>query len=52
MLFYAGDSEPLLTIKYIHRENVIDLNGSWQSATVWSDIIFPPGKWKVTVVIV
>lgn len=44
-------------IKYIRRENVIDLNGSWQSATVWYYIIFPPGKWnaspiKITVVIV
>lgn len=56
-MFYTGDSQPLLTIKYIRRENVIDLNGSWQSAAVWSDIIFPPGKWnaspsKVTVVFV
>lgn len=56
-MFYAGDSQTLFMIKCIRRENVIDLNGSWQSATVWYYIIFPSGKWdaspvKITVVIV
>lgn len=48
ILFYAGDSQPLFMIKCILRENVIDLNGSWQSATVWYYILFPSGKWDAS----